>query len=75
MKIYFASVTPFTSKTSFRRFVNGMLKISGLEGGMDVCPKNGLLVMLVLRNSKPIYAFCQKNHRSRGAERSTGPGL
>lgn len=27
---------------------------------MNVCPKNGLLVMLVLRNSKPIYAFCQK---------------
>ena len=61
MKIYFASTTPFTSKTRFRCFVERTLKISVLEGRINICPKNGLLFMLVLRNSKPIYAFCQKN--------------
>lgn len=34
----FASVTLFTSKTSFRCFIDCMLKFSGVEGRMNICP-------------------------------------
>lgn len=38
-----------------------MLKISGLEGRMNICPKNGLLVMLYYEIQSQFMPFAKKN--------------